>query len=681
MGGDVDAGRVDGLRVARVSARLLAIGAMALASLAPALRASAAADPVIAAAGDIACMPGWDVTSKSCRQQATSDLLSGATAVLTLGDNQYEDGTFAQYQGSFDSTWGRFKAVMFPSAGNHEYRTPGAAGYFDYFGSVAGPRDRGYYSFDIGSWHLIAINSNCSAIGGCWAGSAQEQWLRADLAASVAQCTLAYWHHPRFSSGTNGGAPFMAPIWQALYDFRADVVLVGHNHNYERFAPQSPGAVLDPGRGVREFVVGTGGRNLGMPSSTSANEEVRNWTTFGVLKLTLHPTSYDWQFVPEAGQTFTDSGSDSCVMAVAGNQPPQIISDGGGASASLSSPENQAGVTDVDAIDPDAGDTLTYSIADGADAPQFAIVAATGVLTFVTAPDFEAPTDANRDNVYEVTVLVSDGNGSSDQQALQVAVTDLNESDVSPLYFSVQTAATVGGVSAANEDVLLFDGTSFSLAFDGSDVGIGALRIDAFSWLDADTLLLSFATDNAAVPGIPGPVDDSDIVRFDATSLGKSTAGSFSLYFDGSDVGLTASGHDVDAVELLPNGHVLLSTLNSVTVQGVSARDEDLLEFTPTSLGQNTAGSFSLYFDGSQVELGQTVEDVDAVAVDATGRIYLSTVDVFAVAGLSGQNEDVFVFTPTSLGTTTSGSYSPALYFDGSTYGLDTNNVSDIDLP
>ena len=165
----------------------------------PAVTATGVDDPVIAAAGDIACQPGASVTPSNCHHAATSDLLAGATAVLMLGDAQYPDGTLAQFQGSFDPTWGRFKSVMYPSVGNHEYHTPGAAGYFDYFGAAAGPRDKGYYSFDLGAWHLVALNSNCPEIGGCEEGSAQELWLRADLAASSASCTLAYWHHPLFS--------------------------------------------------------------------------------------------------------------------------------------------------------------------------------------------------------------------------------------------------------------------------------------------------------------------------------------------------------------------------------------------------------------------------------------------------------------------------------------------------
>jgi DNA-binding beta-propeller fold protein YncE len=254
--------------------------------------------------------------------------------------------------------------------------------------------------------------------------------------------------------------------------------------------------------------------------------------------------------------------------------------------------------------------------------------------------------------------------------------------DERPLYFSLRDAATVGAVSAANEDILFFDGTGFSLLFDGSDVGIGALRVDAFTRLDADSLLFSFDT-AGSVPGIPGTLDDSDIVRFDATSpLGPTTAGSFSLYFDGSNVGLTADAHDLDAIEPLSDGRILISTTGSATVSGVTARDEDLLAFAPTSLGSITAGSFSLYFDGSDIGLGEAPEDVDAAAVDASGRIYLSTLDVFAVPGVSGQDEDVFVFTPSALDPpTTAGTYAPTLYFDGSTYGLASNDVFAIDLP
>jgi hypothetical protein len=196
--------------------------------------------------------------------------------------------------------------------GNHEYNTANASGYFSYFGNRTSPP--GYYSFDIGSWHLVALNSNCSAVGGCGTGSPQAQWLRADLAAHPNACTLAYWHHPLFNSGAEHGGTdtTYTAFWQALYDANADVVLVGHEHVYERFAPQTPSGALDQARGIRQFTVGTGGKSLYRFGGILANSQVRSDDTFGVLKIALNPTSYDWQFVPEAGKTFTDNGSTSC---------------------------------------------------------------------------------------------------------------------------------------------------------------------------------------------------------------------------------------------------------------------------------------------------------------------------------------------------------------------------------
>ena len=631
-------------------------------------------DPVIAAAGDIACAPGASVTPSTCHHAATSDLLTGATAVLMLGDAQYPDGTLAQFQESFDPTWGRFKSVMYPSVGNHEYHTPGAAGYFDYFGAAAGPRDKGYYSFDIGAWHLIALNSNCPEIGGCEEGSAQEQWLRADLAGSSASCTLAYWHHPLFSSGAHGSNPRMAAIWQTLYDHGVDVVLSGHDHNYQRFAPQTADGVADA-QGPREFVVGTGGRSLYPTGTPIGNQEAQGQDTFGVLELTLHLTSYEWQFVPETGGTFSDMGSATCVGAGTENSPPSITSDGGAASASISVPENQTAVTNVQAEDPD-GDPLTYTLAGGADAHAFTIEPSSGVLTFATIPDFETPVDADGDNVYLVTVSVTDGRAAGDTQELSVQVTNRPE-----LYFTLRDAATLGDFVLANDDVISHDDAEgFQQVFDGSDVGLASARIDAFAWLDADTLLLSLASDGEVVPGIAAPVDEEDILRFDASSLGSTTAGTFSVYFDGSDLGLTEPADDVDALEILPDGRIVISTVGPSSAVEVAAADEDLLVLEPSSLGETTAGILTQLFDGKDVGLGDVGEDVDAVAIGADGQIYLSTRGAFSVPGLAGDSEDVFVFSPTSLGPTTEGSYCSALFFDGSAFGLEATNVSDIDL-
>jgi hypothetical protein len=273
----------------------------------------ASPDPVIAAAGDIACPAGEPVTPTSCHQQATSDLLVrvAPTGVLALGDLQYERGRRANFEQSYDRGWGRLKAVTHPVPGNHEYQS-GAGGYFDYFGPAAGDPTKGYYSYDIGAWHLIALNSECERIGGCRRGSAQERWLRNDLAAHRNRCTLAYWHRPRFSSGPHGSNPSYDAFWRALHRAGAEVVLNGHDHDYERFAPQDPDGKPDPARGIRQFVVGTGGKSHHKLSRIESNSQVRNASTFGVLLLSLHPRSYAWRFVPERGATFTDAGSSSC---------------------------------------------------------------------------------------------------------------------------------------------------------------------------------------------------------------------------------------------------------------------------------------------------------------------------------------------------------------------------------
>jgi hypothetical protein len=254
-----------------------------------------------------------------CQQKATSDLLVAAqpTAVLTLGDEQYPDGSSLQtYLGSYDPTWGRLKAITHPAAGNHEYYN-GGEGYFDYFngiGAAGGPAGRpgaDYYSFDVGTWHFVVLDSVCSQVGGCGPGSPQETWLRADLAAHPTACTLAYWHHPRFTS-TGIGWTSMDTIWQDLYDAGVDVVLNGHIHHYERFAPQNPSGQIDPAYGVRQFIVGTGGKSQqGFPGPLLPTSE-EHATGYGVLFVTLHPNSYDWRFQPIARSGLHDSGSYGC---------------------------------------------------------------------------------------------------------------------------------------------------------------------------------------------------------------------------------------------------------------------------------------------------------------------------------------------------------------------------------
>lgn len=265
-------------------------------------------DPVLVGAGDIAAC--GDQFSGDEATAALLDTISGT--VVTLGDNVYPSGSADQFAQCYAPSWGRQKARTRPVPGNHDYLTSNATPYFQYFGSSAGEADKGYYSYDLGTWHIIALNSNCGNIGGCNAGSTEYKWLVADLVAHPARCTLAYFHHPRFSSGPHGDNTFVQSLWQALYDAGADVILGGHDHDYERFAPQTPAGALDEQRGMREFVVGSGGYSHYAFGTPAANSEVRNDDTYGVLKLTLHESSYHWQFIPVAGGTFTDAGEGMC---------------------------------------------------------------------------------------------------------------------------------------------------------------------------------------------------------------------------------------------------------------------------------------------------------------------------------------------------------------------------------
>jgi hypothetical protein len=277
------------------------------AALSSAASAASDATAVLVGAGDIAdChdLTGAEATAKLL------DQLPGT--VMAIGDLAYPDGSRENFT-CYDKTWGRAKNRTRPAPGNHEFHSLGATPYFDYFGAAAGDPATGYYSYDLGTWHIIVLNSECQEVGGCEPGSAEEKWLRADLAAHPVACTLAYWHKPLFSSGgAHGDIPTVKPLFQALFDANADVVVNGHDHDYERFAPQDPEGAPDSKRGIREFVAGTGGKNHRPFGEPMPNSELRDATAFGVLKLTLKPNGYDWQFIPEAGKGFTDTGSGKC---------------------------------------------------------------------------------------------------------------------------------------------------------------------------------------------------------------------------------------------------------------------------------------------------------------------------------------------------------------------------------
>ncbi|MFL5947946.1 MAG: DNRLRE domain-containing protein [Gaiellaceae bacterium] len=261
--------------------------------------------PLVLAAGDIAsCRSGGD--------EATAALLAGVPATIAaLGDLAYPRGTADEVADCYDPSWGIFRARTRPAAGNHDYATPGAAPYFDYWATLAGLPGAGYYSYELGGWHVVVLNSNCRFVA-CHPGSAQETWLRSDLAQHRTRCTLAYFHHPLFSSTAGTATTAVQPLWQDLYKAGADVVLNGHAHNYQRFAPQAPLGAADPKRGIREFVVGTGGVSHHLLGPPLANQENMDDTSFGVLRLMLLETAYAWEFEPSEGGVFTDSGTGEC---------------------------------------------------------------------------------------------------------------------------------------------------------------------------------------------------------------------------------------------------------------------------------------------------------------------------------------------------------------------------------
>lgn len=260
---------------------------------------------VLVGAGDI----GDCSTDDDVRTAALLDDIPGT--VFTAGDNAYGSGTAKQFATCYGETWGRHRERTRPATGNHDWRTEGLGGYFGYFGSAAqGPGGTSWYSYELGTWHVIVLDSECGKIGGCKLDSAQGRWLQADLAASSATCTVAIWHKPRFSSGRHGDHSSVRPFWTALHEAGAEVVINGHDHDYERFAPQDPAGAADPIAGIRQFVVGTGGTNLRSFREPRPNSEVR-LVEHGVLRLTLQEGSYDWAFLSVDGEV-GDHGTGIC---------------------------------------------------------------------------------------------------------------------------------------------------------------------------------------------------------------------------------------------------------------------------------------------------------------------------------------------------------------------------------
>src|SRR6059058_6070601 len=353
----------------------------------------------VTASGSVTLVGAGNVAACNATGDDATAALLGAIpgTVFTAGDAAYDKGTLTQYNTCYQTGWGQYKGRTQPAAGELDYKTANAAGYFGYFGTAAGDPKQGYYSYDLGAWHIVVLNSGSSSLVPTTATSPQVQWLKADLAAHPAHCTLAYWHNPLFDSKDAPNAN-IRPLWDALYAGGADVVVNAHYAFYERFGPQTPAGVADPVLGIREFIVGTGGAEVGSFGTVRANSQVRNSGTFGVLRLTLDDARYSWQFVPVAGKTFSDSGSTSCHgMPPTVNAGPDITTNPGDTvhlSATFS--------------DPDPSDApWTYTIAWGDN------TSTTGSTASQTAP-ISAPHVYSALGTYSARVSVTNSGGASD---------------------------------------------------------------------------------------------------------------------------------------------------------------------------------------------------------------------------------------------------------------------------
>ena len=446
-------------------------------------------DAVIVAAGDIACDPisaSYNAgigTATECQEKATSNLIASLSpdAVLTLGDNQYESGTLSNFNASFGSTWGRMKAIIHPGIGNHEGGEGGSnAGYFDYFNGIgvasghAGDRSKGYYSYNVGQWHIIAVNSNCGTYSfngsatGCQAGSAQETWLKADLAANNNACTLAYWHVPRFSSGSshyNDAAldNTYTALWNDLYAGGVDVVLNGHDHDYERFAPLRPDGQLDTAFGIREFIVGTGGKNHYSFQAPVNGSEVRA-SPFGVLKMNLRASSFDWNFIPVAGETFTDHGTSACHGKPGSILPPDTI------------PPSMPTALKTTSVGTNSVALAWNAATDNVGVSMYQVMRAGRIIGTVTAPNTSF-TDVTvlpaSTYSYTVSALDPSGNMSGSSIAISVLTQSLATPDTTPP--SIVTVA--GKVLSSDQINLSWNAATDNVGVSGYQVFRGGVQV------------------------------------------------------------------------------------------------------------------------------------------------------------------------------------------------------------
>jgi len=455
---------------------------------------------VLVGAGDISDCSGYAEETASL-----IDAIPGT--VFTAGDHAYNDGTQAEFDDCYDPTWGRHRARTRPSPGPVDYDTPNASVYYAYFGAAAGRPDEGYYSYDLGDWHIIALNSECGEVGGCDRSSPQGQWLQEDLLRNPATCTLAYWASPRFNSGDrHGNTTAVSDFWQILYEAGADVVLNGHEHIYERFAPQSWDGSADP-TGIREFIVGTGGRTLYTVTDAQPNSEVHDDQTHGVLKLTLHPTGYDWQFIPIPGRSFSDSGSDDCVVA---DQPPLVDA---GPDLVVSWPGSAGLAGEVIDDGPLSQLVITWSQVSGPGTASFADDSSP-----LTTVSFSAP------GTYQLRLSADDGNGPVSDEVSVVVVEDGTQ--------VVEVAVRVGASSddaeqSVADGSMYLDSSDLELVDDLSYVGASQIVGVRFAGLDIprnstiQTASVQFQVDeaspDAAAITIRGEASD-DSATFRSTS-------------------------------------------------------------------------------------------------------------------------------------------------------------------
>ncbi len=510
-------------------------------------------DFTIAAAGDIACDR---VGTTDCQQMATSDLLlDGAyDAVLPLGDTQYECGSATEFALGYDPSWGRLKPITRPSVGNHEYFTDRgtdcdlsgtASGYFDYFGSAAGTLGEGWYSYDLGGWHLIALNSNCDKVGGCDVGSPQEQWLKADLEASAASCTVAYWHTPRWSSGSvHGGDSSTQALVEALYDGGAELVLSGHEHNYERFAPQRPDGTLDTDYGLRQMVIGTGGRSLYPFGTPVPNSEVRLDTAFGVVSLTLGSGTYSWDFISTTGTTL-DSGSGTCHDAPAGDTtPPDTTITSGpddpstSADAAFTFSATEPGSTFACALDGAAFTACTspQSYPGLADGPHtFAVRATDAAANTDPTPaswswtiDTTAPTVTDTSPADGATEVATDALATATfDEAMDAATLSDTTVGLSLGGAPVSSAVTYDGPSRTvtlTPPVALDSGATYTVTIDGA-TDLAGNALTPYSWTFTTAAGDTTPPDTTITSGPDDPSTSADAAfTFSATEPGSTFA-------------------------------------------------------------------------------------------------------------------------------------------------------------